>query len=69
MNPLTFGLVVLALVAAFCGFTLYERMHEGRCTLHGSGGWRRGGGLDCTYPAGTFPANHQITKAREPRSW
>jgi hypothetical protein len=50
-NP-RFAIAVLVAVALYAGFTLFSRMHDGRCKI---GGGRRAG-FDCSYAAGTFPA-------------
>ncbi|HEX3888220.1 MAG TPA: hypothetical protein VHW05_12040 [Phenylobacterium sp.] len=49
-----FAAAVLAAVAIFAGFTLFSRMHDGRCRI--GGGMSRASGLDCTNAPGTFPA-------------
>ncbi|THD54138.1 hypothetical protein [Phenylobacterium sp.] len=40
------AVLVLGIVAAFLGYTLMTRLHEGRCRPGG-----RRGGIDCTYAA------------------
>ena len=51
MRSQTFAFLVLAAVAALLVVSTMERWREGRRRM-GSG---RRGGMDCTYPAGTFP--------------